>query len=108
MATIDDVIADSVSHGTSARTVNLATGGNINTVLSGMRGGDILNLAAAGSYTLAGDVNGFITLPKDIRFIGLYAAGHPVDYFTINGNNSTVNGGLNTCYLTNLSYFKNK
>jgi hypothetical protein len=73
----------SVSGGSSVRTFNLASGGDINVACNQMIAGDILNLAAGGTYTFAAEVSGFENLPSGIEST----------HTRVVGNGATISGG---------------
>lgn len=67
------------------QTITVADGGDIAAAIATMNGGDILSLAAGGTYTIGAGANG----------IALFPNGHPSYYTEFRGNGATIVGGAN-------------
>jgi hypothetical protein len=81
--------------GRSPQTISVANGGDIAAAIATMNSGDTLSLAAGGSYTFAGGVNGFTGLPS----------GYWGQRTTVEGNGATITGGAISLSLTGKRHF---
>lgn len=75
-------------------TYSVASGGDIPAAIAQMRGGDILELEAGGTYTFGAGTRGIADLPS----------GFAVRYTRVIGNGATVTGGEYNIYIAGKSY----
>lgn len=77
-----------ISGARTRKTVSVANGGNIAAAIATMNGGDILSLAAGGTYNISAGATAIGALPN----------GHSLMWTEIRGNGATIIGGAEGLY----------